>query len=46
MNTNLLIPDGDRQRLLACTHNAPHDIYGWHPHGDGSIIRTLSLIHI
>ena len=40
MNTNLLIPDGDRQRLLACTHNAPHDIYGWHPHGDGSIIRT------
>ena len=40
MNTNLLIPDGDRQRLLACTHNAPHDIYGWHPHGDGSIIRA------
>lgn len=32
MNTDLLIPEGDRQRLIECKHHAPHDFYGWHRH--------------
>ena len=27
MNTDLLIPEGDRQRLIECKHHAPHDFY-------------------
>ncbi|MBF6841951.1 1,4-alpha-glucan branching enzyme, partial [Acinetobacter baumannii] len=40
----LLIPEGDLQRLLICQHHAPHDFYGWHPlPSGGSVIRTRQL---
>ena len=43
MNTDLLIPEGDRQRLIECKHHAPHDFYGWHRVGAGSVVRTRFL---
>ena len=43
MNTDLLIPEGDRQRLIECKHHAPHDFYGWHRVGAGSVARTRFL---
>lgn len=43
MNTDLLIPEGDRQRLTECKHHAPHDFYGWHRVGAGSVVRTRFL---
>lgn len=43
MNTDLLIPDGDRQRLIECKHHAPHDFYGWHRVETGSVVRTRFL---
>ncbi|MHA2788741.1 1,4-alpha-glucan branching protein GlgB [Corynebacterium sp. S7] len=39
----LLIPSGDRARLLECSHHAPHDFYGWHSTSWGSVIRTRLL---
>ncbi len=43
MNTDLLIPDEDRQRLIECKHHAPHDFYGWHPASTGSVVRARFL---
>lgn len=43
IDPSLLIPEHDKQRLLACTHHAPHDFYGWHPAAEGSLIRTRML---
>ena len=40
---NVAIDQADYGRLLSCTHHAPHDIYGWHPLGDGSVVRTRQI---
>ncbi|WP_311342124.1 1,4-alpha-glucan branching protein GlgB [Corynebacterium riegelii] len=40
---NVAIDQADYGRLLSCTHHAPHDIYGWHPLGDASIVRTRQI---
>ncbi|MDY5784744.1 GlgB N-terminal domain-containing protein, partial [Corynebacterium sp.] len=43
IDPKLLIPEQDLARLLACKHHAPHDFYGWHATGDGSVVRTRIL---
>ncbi|SDS17886.1 1,4-alpha-glucan branching protein GlgB [Corynebacterium timonense] len=43
IDPSLLIPEHDKERLLACTHHAPHDFYGWHPTASGSVVRTRML---
>jgi len=43
IDPQLLIPEGDRARLLECKHHAPHDFYGWHAAKSGSVIRTRLL---
>ena len=40
---NVAIDQADYGRLLSCTHHAPHDIYGWHPLGDASIVCTRQI---
>ena len=39
IDPQLLIPEGDRARLLECKHHAPHDFYGWHAAKSGSSAR-------
>ncbi|WP_257161567.1 1,4-alpha-glucan branching protein GlgB [Corynebacterium cystitidis] len=43
IDSALLIPDADRERLRKCSHHAPHDFYGWHSTSTGSVIRTRQL---
>ena len=40
---NVAIDQADYGRLLNCTHHAPHDIYGWHPLGERSVVRTRQI---
>lgn len=42
-DSDIQIPEADLNLLLAQSHWAPHDFYGWHASDHGSVVRTRQI---